>query len=86
MVVCPHIILKVIDYLMCMKLTKFWKRYLRLKKNYAFSIIDFQHQPPPISPLKFHQNIEAGTVNFLRFRIFIKGVNKLGFHCFIIKT
>ena len=40
-------------YSMCMKLTKFWKRYFRLKKNYAFSKIDFQHQPPPISPSKY---------------------------------
>ena len=43
------------NYSMCMKLTKFWKRYFRMKKNDAFSKIDFQHQPPPISPSKFHQ-------------------------------
>ena len=50
------------NYSMCMKFTKFWKRYLRLKKNYAFSKIDFQHQPPPISPSKFHQNIQVGSI------------------------
>ena len=34
------------NYSMCMKLTKFWKRYLGLKKKYDFSKINFQHQPP----------------------------------------
>ena len=53
-------------YSMCMKLTKFWKRYFRLKKNYAFSKIDFQHQPPPISPSKFHQNISTSREYFAK--------------------
>ena len=50
------------NYSMCMKLTKFWKRYFRMKKNDAFSKIDFQHQPPPISPSKLHWNRQIGGV------------------------
>ena len=63
------------NYSMCMKLTKFWKRYFRMKKNDAFSKIDFQHQPPPISPSKFHQNIHVGS--FLQRIIYGAGVGQV---------